>query len=156
MASGNSVRSTLAAMASKYLYVCNNCRNYISGVRYKCTICPNYHLCSKCISTHDSTGHAMTRITTPGNYSSSHENLSAGATDPSSIENRRHSMDNPGESANSKEERLKKILSTGKDIASGAMDLLKGGVDLATSIAGLVGGSLDLATNAVNLASALK
>ena len=57
---------------------CNNCNcENIIGPRYKCTVCPNYNLCSKCeeISNHD-INHIFVKIKKP-NYN---ENLNIDST----------------------------------------------------------------------------
>lgn len=46
---------------------CDGCEGQVSGFRYKCTVCPNYDLCSKCERSGLHPGHNMIRISTPDN-----------------------------------------------------------------------------------------
>ncbi|EFA82588.1 ZZ-type zinc finger-containing protein [Heterostelium album PN500] len=49
--------------------VCDGCESSIFGIRYKCAICHNYDLCSKCEQKGDvihPTSHPLIKITTPG------------------------------------------------------------------------------------------
>lgn len=51
-----------------YGVVCDGCDGHVVGTRYKCTVCADYDLCSKCVDKgiHKETTHKMHKIDLPG------------------------------------------------------------------------------------------
>jgi next to BRCA1 gene 1 protein len=74
---------------------CDMCERPVTGVRYKCSTCPDYDLCEECIIVNDGNetngcpGHLFLRLPVPLTANSSRENSSSlGSNTPPILSNR--------------------------------------------------------------------
>lgn len=71
-------------MATHPGVLCDGCRGPIAGIRYKCSMCPNYDLCERCRSQGTHNQHHMHEIRQPNHQPLPSPSLNLGPPPPSS------------------------------------------------------------------------
>ena len=74
--------------ASHIGVTCDSCAKDITGIRYKCTMCPNYDLCSTCMDMHDASVEGNPNMKHPQDHYFLRISRDVGRNPPPSLVNR--------------------------------------------------------------------